>query len=440
MMRPGISGTFVFFLLNSFAVPAAFAQQEVRPLTLEEALQDAAANNRQLNISKLDEKAGQSNYSATTAYFLPQVNVSYSAFTTNNPLNAFGFKLQQQVITQEDFNPKLLNEPSATPDFMTQVSVQQPLLNLDLMYMRKAVLKQSEALSHKTTRLNDYLQFQVKDAYLQLELLYRTRKVLEASLTSFKALYRFTKDRYDQGLVQKPDLLNTEVLVKTAENNIADAESGIQALSDRLSLLMGREPGQVYTLTGEAEEVALAGDSLPDNRPDFQAMEAAIASLDYSIRSNKAGMLPRINAFGNYQWHDKSLLGFGGDGYLAGIQLSWDLFKGNSVKNKTASLAIERQKMEEELLKQKEESRSDIRKALRQYNDAAKTIARRKLAVEAAAEAFRVLQNRYNQGLVNTTDVLAAQSQVSNQQLALAQAGFARRMAVAWLEFLTRSN
>lgn len=419
---------------------SATAQDLPQSLTLEEAISNAINNNRQLTISKLEEKVSQYNYKSTAAFFLPQVNLSYSAFTTNNPLNAFGFKLQQQTITQDDFNPKLLNNPSSVSDFMTQVYVQQPLLNIDMVYMRKSVFKQTEVLSYKTDRIKEYLEFQVKDAYLQLRLQNETKKVMEASLVSFKALYQFTKDRYEHGLLQKSDLLNTEVLVRTMENNLAEVQSGIQNLSDRLSLLMGRAPGVVYAVSGAMKDQLLAHDTLPAGRSDFRAMEAGIASIDYSIKSNRAGLLPRINAFANYQLHDPSPFGFGGNGYLAGIQFSWDLFKGNSVRNKIASLELEKSKMNEELLKQKEESRSDMLKALRQYQDAGATITRQKLAVSASEEAFRVLQNRYNQGLVNTTDILMAQTQVSNQQLALAQAVFAQQMATAWLEFLTSNN
>lgn len=419
---------------------SATAQDLPQSLTLEEAISNAINNNRQLTISKLEEKVSQYNYKSTAAFFLPQVNLSYSAFTTNNPLNAFGFKLQQQTITQDDFNPKLLNNPSSVSDFMTQVYVQQPLLNIDMVYMRKSVFKQTEVLSYKTDRIKEYLEFQVKDAYLQLRLQNETKKVMEASLVSFKALYQFTKDRYEHGLLQKSDLLNTEVLVRTMENNLAEVQSGIQNLSDRLSLLMGRAPGVVYAVLGAMKDQLPAHDTLPAGRSDFRAMEAGIASIDYSIKSNRAGLLPRINAFANYQLHDPSPFGFGGNGYLAGIQFSWDLFKGNSVRNKIASLELEKSKMNEELLKQKEESRSDMLKALRQYQDAGATITRQKLAVSASEEAFRVLQNRYNQGLVNTTDILMAQTQVSNQQLALAQAVFAQQMATAWLEFLTSNN
>lgn len=431
---------YVVLLLGCTGYFSATAQAPFHSLALEEAINHATFNNRQLTISKLEEKVSQYNYKSTAAFFLPQVNLSYSAFTTNNPLNAFGFKLQQQTITQDDFNPKLLNNPSSTSNFMTQVNVQQPLFNMDMVYIRKAVYKQTEVLSYKTNRIKEYLEFQVKDAYLQLQLMYETKKVLEASLVSFKALYQFTKDRYDQGLLQKSDLLNTEVLVRTMETNLSEVQSGIQNTSDKLSLLMGKAPGVVYTVSGAMKDPLLIKDTLSAGRSDFQAMEAAIASIDYSIKSNRASLLPRINAFANYQLHDQSLLGFGGDSYLAGIQFSWDLFKGNSVRNKIASLELEKDKMNEELLKQKEESRSDIFKALRQYQDAGATILRQKLAVSAAEEAFRVLQNRYNQGLVNTTDVLMAQTQVSNQQLTLAQAIFAQQMATAWLEFLTRNN
>jgi outer membrane protein TolC len=57
--------------------------------------------------------------------------------------------------------------------------------------------------------------------------------------------------------------------------------------------------------------------------------------------------------------------------------------------------------------------------------------------VEQAGEALRILQNRYEQGLVNTTDVLVAQMQLSQQKLLLAQAQFTANVTIANLQFLT---
>jgi outer membrane protein TolC len=62
------------------------------------------------------------------------------------------------------------------------------------------------------------------------------------------------------------------------------------------------------------------------------------------------------------------------------------------------------------------------------------------LAVKQAAEALRVLQNRYNQGLVKTTDVLMAQTQVSQQKIGYVHAAFNYNLAAASLKFLTANK
>ena len=113
-------------------VTSISAQSSIKKLSLNEAITTALNNNKSIQIAKLDENIAASNYKQTEAIYLPQIGVSYTAMSTNNPLNAFGFKLQQKSITQNDFNPDLLNHPSGTPDFTTKIEVQQPLINMDM--------------------------------------------------------------------------------------------------------------------------------------------------------------------------------------------------------------------------------------------------------------------------------------------------------------------
>ena len=61
-------------------------------------------------------------------------------------------------------------------------------------------------------------------------------------------------------------------------------------------------------------------------------------------------------------------------------------------------------------------------------------------ATDQATEALRILQNSYEQGLVTTTEVLQAQTQLSQQKLASAQAMFERNNAWICIEFLTISK
>jgi len=105
---------------NSLALKTS-AQDNTKQLSLSDAIAATLNNNKSIQLAQLDESIAASNYKQTSAIFLPQVGFSYTAMSTNNPLNAFGFKLQQQSITQNDFNPELLNYPSGTPNFTTML-------------------------------------------------------------------------------------------------------------------------------------------------------------------------------------------------------------------------------------------------------------------------------------------------------------------------------
>ncbi len=150
--------------------------------------------------------------------------------------------------------------------------------------------------------------------------------------------------------------------------------------------------------------------------------------------------LPKLNAFGTYQINDSEALGFGSDSYLAGIQLSWDIFKGTKTKYNIDSNKLEREKLRRQLEEQKDNGRIELAKNYRQLADVQLAIDQQQTAVEQAEEASRILQNRYQQGLVNTTDVLMADTQLAQQKLNLSQAIFKQHITRAYITFLTASN
>ncbi|HLI92321.1 MAG TPA: hypothetical protein VKU83_01870 [Puia sp.] len=47
-----------------------------------------------MQLAAIDERSAAARYRETQAVGLPQIGLSYTAMTTDNPLNAFGFKLQ----------------------------------------------------------------------------------------------------------------------------------------------------------------------------------------------------------------------------------------------------------------------------------------------------------------------------------------------------------
>jgi outer membrane protein TolC len=423
--------------LNLFA-HYTYAQGGTKTLSLQEAIEKALSNNAGIRLAKLDENIASANYKQTEAVFLPQVGLSYTAMTTNDPLNSFGFKLEQRTITPNDFNSALLNHPTATQNYMAKLEVQQPLLNVDMLYMRKGAQKQTEVYQYKTQRTKEYLTFEVQKAYLQLQLAYNAVNVLEETLQNVQSVYTFTDNHFKQGLIQKTDLLNAQVQVTTVESNLNKAKSNIRNASDMLSLLMGQPSDVVYKADAtEAKQVADTTLKITASRSDFMAMNKAIEASGLVIKSTQMSYLPKLNAFGNYQYNDSHLTGFGANSYLVGIQLSWDIFKGNKRKNTITIQKLERDKLSEELAQQKDQSQLELNKAYRDLSDARFEIDQDQAAITQATESLRILKNRYQQGLVNTTDVLMAETQLSQQKFALVQARFTLNLTGYYIQLLT---
>jgi outer membrane protein TolC len=412
------------------------------PISIDSAIHAALDHNRLATIAKLDQQAAIANYRQTDAAFLPDVTASYSAYTTNDPLSSFGFKLEQHVITANDFNPALLNHPDRTSNYNANITVKQPLINADMWYARKGAKLQADMYTYSAGRTRQYLVFQVQQACMQLQLAHDVTRVLEQALGTAKDAYRFTNNRYNQGLLQKSDVLNAQVQVNSMESDLAKAKSGIANASDNLGLLMGRPAGTIYQLTDSIIVVqAMSSEtSVPLQRADLAAMQKAIDASEMMLKSGRMGYLPKLNAFGNFQYNDSRLVGFGANSYFAGIQLSWNIFNGNRTRRQVEMQTIEKSKLAEQFAQQKDQAQAELNKALRDLSDANIASKEQQSAADQSKEALRILQNRYSQGLVNTTDVLAAQTQLAQRQLAFAQAKFSAQIAIAYINLLTSTT
>lgn len=428
----------VFILI----LPAGLFAQETIPLTLEDAVTAALTNNTEIAIAQFDKESAIARFRQSNAVFLPQIRLSYSALSTNNPLNAFGFKLQQEAIAQSDFAPEVLNNPSGTPNFLTKAEWLQPLLNLDAMQMRKAAHQEIDAHSFKIQRTKEHLTFETQQAYAQLQMAHQATEVLEEALQTIQSIYTSTNNRFEKGFLQKSDVLQVQVQVTTTERQLAEAKSNVRNASDYLSLLMGKQPGPVYQVSAVTLSAAMINTDtqVPANRADFRAMQSAVTARDMMVRSGRMAYLPNLNAFGEYLINDDDAFGFASNSYLVGAQLSWTVFNGTATRNKITEQKAERDKLSRQLQFQKEQSQLEINKTVRQWEDSRLTLLEQELAVAHAVEALRILRNRHEQGLVTTNEVLQAQTSLSQQKLSQVQTVFQFNTAQAYLQFLTSTS
>ena len=430
----------IYIPLLVFVFSITVKAQDVVPIAKSDVLSKVSENNTSIKISEEEFNAARADYRQTNAVFLPNITASHTGIATTNPLMAFGSKLNQEILTQNDFNPALLNDPSQIENYATKLEIQQPLINLDGIYQRKAAKSKMEAMYLKTERTQDYLVFEVDKAYMQLQLAYKAVAVLEKALEAANANKKLADDSFKQGYLQRADVLNVEVRVTEVQNQLQTAKSNVQNASNYLSFLMNDDTYVVYTPT---DELTIATFTLEDkmvseNRSDIKAMQLASNAYEAMNKADKMAFLPRLNAFGSYELYEDKIFQGDANGYLFGAQLSWDLFQGSKRFGKVQKSKAEFEKSKLEYKQYVSQSNLELNKAKRAFLDADNKLKLTTLALQQSEESLRIRTNRFKEGLEKTSDLLIAETQYAQKQLEYYQTIFEYNYTQAYLQFLTK--
>lgn len=415
--------------------------QETKPISLSEAIQLVKENNREIKISQQEFLESRGDYRQTNSIFLPNVAVSHTGMTTTNPLMAFGSKLNQEIVTQSDFNPDFLNNPKRIDNFATKIEVEQPLINVDGIYQRKAAKKKMDATALQTDRTIDHMVLEVEKAYMQLQLAHQAVTVLESAQKAALANQKLANDSYKQGYLQRSDVLSVEIRVSEVNNQLQYAKSNVINASDYLAYFLNEPLNTIFEPTDPLEiSIPVQGnmEAVSKDRADIRAMELATEAYGEMLQADKMSFLPRLNAFGSYELYDDEIFSGDASGYLAGIQLKWDLFEGYKRFGKLQKSKATYEKARLEFDSYVSKSEMERNRAGRAVKDAENKLNLTRLALEQAEESLRIRYNRFEQGLEKTSDLLTAEAQFSQKQLEYAQTIFEYNYAQVQLDFLIK--
>lgn len=266
--------------------------------------------------------------------------------------------------------------------------------------------------------------FRLRALDLQLEISRRTIHAREQGL-------QLTRTQRDLGAATGLDVAQAEDLLYTARATIRDIERQIAQTEDALSLLAGRNPGDISrgrTLDETAQSlppVIPAGlpSALIERRPDVRAAEQSLVAANANIGAAKAQYFPQISLTG-----------------LLGIQSDTlgDLFKKSAfVYNLAGTAAVpiftagrisSRVRLAEG---QTQEALATYQRAVRtaftEVSDSLIDIVKRReqraeqeSLVDARERAVRLSQLRYRGGLDSYLQVLDADTRLFDAQLQLA--------------------
>ncbi|HYE26676.1 MAG TPA: TolC family outer membrane protein, partial [Allosphingosinicella sp.] len=252
-------------------------------------------------------------------------------------------------------------------------------------------------------------------------------RVLETNLQA-------TKDRFEVGDLTRTDVAQSEARLALARSTLATAEGRLTGSEENYRRVIGELPDELApppplpplpTTADEAVEIALA------NNSDLVAIAAQIRAAGRDVRVARAQRLPEVNALGSGD--AINYLGTAGRQFApgapnnvvqtgVGVQARIPIYQGGLV----GARVRQAQAFQSQLLEQGVEIEravvANTRAAFSSYQAAVEAIESNQVAVNANTLALEGTRAEQTVGTRNVLDVLNAEQELLNSQVALVSA------------------
>jgi outer membrane protein, multidrug efflux system len=278
-----------------------------------------------------------------------------------------------------------------------------------------------------------YLELRERD--LELEITRRTASARRQSLG-------LIRERFDAGLTSALDVRQAETDLGNTEAQIPELERQVAETENRLSILLGRNPGEISRgkplseQTFPPEVPAGLPSALLERRPDVRQAEQNLVAANARIGVAKAAFFPSIDLTGAYGVESIALSDlFTGPAraWQFGPRVTVPLFSGG---RNLANLEIAEAEQQEALARYEQA----VQQAFREVEDALVALTKSREALAAQREALRssretlnVAESRYASGLTTYLNVLDTQRTLLSTEIAESRTLFARLVAVVQL-------
>ncbi|RLB18010.1 MAG: hypothetical protein DRG82_04985 [Deltaproteobacteria bacterium] len=404
----------LFFCIMCCMSFAAFAL-ETGTYTLRKSIEEAFSNNWSLKAKA--EKITQSEQvkKQARAEFFPKLSTSYG-YTRLSETPTIDFELPPPAPGSSEF-------PVGTRDnYQWKGTVTQPLFTgfalLSSYDLAKLGIDQSR-IELSLEKLN--LALQVKEAYFAILKADKALDVAQKAVAALESHVKVAQNFYDVGMIPVNEFLKAEVELSNAQHDLVRAQSGARLARASFNTVLSRPieaPVEVEDILFYKAVACALQDYLPKalkNRPEIKAIDLAIQQTDQQIRLAKSKNYPEI-AFTYDYIKEGDDMGVSGDEYHdasrweATVGLSWTFWEWG----KTHYAVREKQSLKKQLLHQKRALEDgillDVKNAILDLEVARKDIPTTKKAVEQAEENLRVSEERYKVQATTSTEVLDAQT------------------------------
>ena len=392
---------FGIFFIGISAVEA----QERKSLTLDEAINMAWKNSNEVSLANAKVATKKYELQSTKNSQYPDLKVSG----------------QYQRLTKASIDLKINKSATSTPPpvvdqlILGQVNASVPVFaGFKIQNSIKAYDNLYQAETATASQTKEEIAMKVVNHYADL---YKAQKTVELLKENQKSAQQRATDFSDlekNGIIPRNDLLKSQLQVSKIQLSIDEATKNLNIVNFYLVTLL-KLPTDTKLEIKESDFANFQMDNVPtsdapalQNRKDLEAVRFQEKASQANIKIAKSAYYPSIAIIGGYTALDLKNVITVQNAMNIGVGVSYDLssiLKNGTMVKIAESKAIEVQISETILT---DYIKLEVQNAIEDYDLALKQNIVYAQAVEQSSENYRIIKDKYDNGLSDTNDLLEA--------------------------------
>lgn len=403
------------------------AAQSARTIDLQEAVNIALENNRDIQIAKYDLEAAESGIKEVTGGFFPEISAS-GQYTRN---------VKKPVIFLGDgmgfpgANGGGSIEVGSNNSYQAGLNASLPLYSRQLLKSRETATQGRNLSEVDLQNRKNAVVADVKGAFYTILLAREVRDVTEQRIENAEKQFEDVKRMEAEGLATEYDVLVAEVELENLRPELIQAVDDLENAELQLKNIMGVVDEQPITVNGtlqpaNLEELEHQRDQLLrniySNNYQLRLLDSQINLSRTNVELEQASLYPTISAFGNYQYQtEDDTFDLGEYDWVntaaIGLSVQIPIFSGNSRRERVTQARIG--------VKQAEEQRSAAEEALfTEFQSVANRLDQIKQRIEASERAIQQAERAYQLSQMRFEQGLGTQIEINNSELAYTTSQF----------------
>lgn len=426
----------------AFAALQPINAQQIRKLTIEEAVELGMKYNKQIKIDQTKVGVSNTKYKQELGLLAPNVAIN-SSVTRNSPNLPYitGVKL---------FGP---NAPAQTFDatsynyFLNRLNISQVVF-AGLRGWNTLAINKDQVNASRYDLASDKLNTRnnIIVAYYNHYKLIESKKVVDENVKVLAQRLKDAKNLQTTGIALKNDVLKVELSLSTLNQSADEVQSAIDVSNYNLDIMLGLPDTTKIEIVDDGLintkpefDITWGVKSALTKRPEIKAADVRLGISNKQLKIARGLYSPVISGAFNFYYDKPNQREFLEPEVLfhnswdIGVRLSWNItgLATNQFQTQEAKLNIQQAEAQHEQLT--DNIKMEVNANYAAYKLALEKIQLNQQSVNQARENRRMTKDQYDNGIKNITDMLDADNLVTVSEINMLSAKIDAEIAYAKL-------